>query len=171
MKECSKCEQRLEDSDFHKDSRAKSGLSSSCKGCRLKDQQTENGKEKQKNASIRFRNTEKGREVYRTASKRFSKTEKGKINTRRSSILKRLRYPEKYWCRQELDKAIKRGDIKKRNTCEICHDSPTECHHDDYTKPFEFMELCKKHHHFLTNQYAKLALKNIGKAENERAIA
>jgi hypothetical protein len=25
--------------------------------------------------------------------------------------------------------------IKKRNSCEICYNSPTECHHENYYKP------------------------------------
>ena len=42
--------------------------------------------------------------------------------------------------------AIKTGKIKKRNICEICYDFPTECHHEDYSKQLEFVELCSSCH-------------------------
>lgn len=48
--------------------------------------------------------------------------------------------------RLELDKAIKRGIIKKE-PCEIC-DSTIQVagHHKDYSKPLEVNWLCPRHH-------------------------
>jgi hypothetical protein len=56
------------------------------------------------------------------------------------------RYPEKHVARKKLNHAIEGGKIKKRNICEICYKSPTDCHHEDYTKPFNFVELCRQCH-------------------------
>jgi len=63
------------------------------------------------------------------------------------------RYPEKAKCRSTLGNAIAAGNIRKRNSCEICHNSPTECHHEDYKKPLDFIELCHYCHMFLHRKF------------------
>lgn len=64
-----------------------------------------------------------------------------------------LKNPEKRKCRGILFDKIRRGIIKKRNICEMCYNSPTECHHEDYNKPLDFIELCRSCHVLLHNQY------------------
>jgi len=54
---------------------------------------------------------------------------------------------------------LRKYKIRKRNTCEICHTSPTQCHHEDYTKPLEYIELCKRCHEFLHMQYKRQNIK------------
>lgn len=49
-------------------------------------------------------------------------------------------------CRKKLNGKIRNGKIVKRSICEICYEIKTECHHDDYSKPFDFVELCKRCH-------------------------
>ena len=56
------------------------------------------------------------------------------------------RHPLKIRAYSELYRAFKTGKIKKKNTCEKCGSTPTQCHHSDYSKPLEFIELCKKCH-------------------------
>lgn len=58
-------------------------------------------------------------------------------------------------CRKKLANKIASGEIIKRDSCEICHNSPTDCHHHDYSKPLDFIELCRRCHSFLHNQYNK----------------
>jgi hypothetical protein len=67
---------------------------------------------------------------------------------------------EKNRIRQILYRAIGKGKVKKRNSCEICHTSPSQCHHWDYSKPLEFIELCSRCHSFLHRQ-KRLKLKAV----------
>jgi predicted DNA-binding protein YlxM (UPF0122 family) len=54
-----------------------------------------------------------------------------------------------------LEAAIRRGDIKRQETCEACGDSPiykdgrsgVQAHHADYNKPLEVEWLCQQCHH------------------------
>lgn len=48
--------------------------------------------------------------------------------------------------RISLRVAIRKGNIKKTNICINCSKSPTYCHHADYSKPFQFIELCSTCH-------------------------
>lgn len=60
----------------------------------------------------------------------------------------REKYPEKYKARYMLKNAVKAGKIKKGE----CKDKFGECygtihgHHHDYSKPFDVIWLCQKHH-------------------------
>lgn len=65
MKQCTKCKEWKDESEFHKDKSQGSGLSPSCKKC--------------KNArSEAFRKSEKGRKYFREWQKSYRQTEKGK---------------------------------------------------------------------------------------------
>jgi hypothetical protein len=44
-----------------------------------------------------------------------------------------------------IQKAITDGQLQ-RGSCEICGDSQTDGHHDDYSKPLFVRWLCSKHH-------------------------
>lgn len=58
----------------------------------------------------------------------------------------RARDPEKVWARNELNKAIARGEIE-RWPCERCGTTErVHGHHDDHSKPFEVRWLCSIHH-------------------------
>lgn len=49
-------------------------------------------------------------------------------------------------CRAKLNRAVREGRID-RGPCEICGTtSRVEAHHHDYSKPFDVLWLCKKHH-------------------------
>ncbi len=48
--------------------------------------------------------------------------------------------------RQSTRAAVKRGQIKKLNNCEICGQNGTQTHHPDYTKPLWVVWLCKECH-------------------------
>jgi hypothetical protein len=75
-----------------------------------------------------------------------ARMKKWKENHKECDKKVRLKYPEKYKARFALNNFMRTGKIKKQNICEVCFKSPTECHHDDYSKPFEFIELCRKCH-------------------------
>ena len=153
MKQCSKCNQRLEESNFYKDISKKDGLKSHCIACVKKYRQTDHCKAIQAIAEKKYRQTEKGKLTRKLCQERYEKGTRGKRMLQKKQIRMIDRYPKKYLARKEVRKAIYRGDIRKRNACEICYDSPTDCHHEDYSKPLEFIELCRKCHNVLHKQY------------------
>jgi hypothetical protein len=61
------------------------------------------------------------------------------------SYLYRQRNPEKIKTRKLVYQSIKVGRIK-RLPCEVCGKVKSEAHHEDYSKPFQIIWLCKKHH-------------------------
>lgn len=52
----------------------------------------------------------------------------------------------KWKAREALRYALRTGKVTKTNICTDCTNSPTECHHPDYLKPLQFIELCKSCH-------------------------
>ena len=57
----------------------------------------------------------------------------------------RRRFPEKVRAHRILNKAIKKGLIK-RLPCEVCKAKRVHAHHDDYSKPLKVRWLCPVHH-------------------------
>ncbi len=55
------------------------------------------------------------------------------------------RHPEKVKARWKTRDAIKQGKLV-RQLCEVCGNTKSEAHHDDYSKPLDVRWLCKKHH-------------------------
>jgi hypothetical protein len=54
--------------------------------------------------------------------------------------------PEKRSAHREVEYAIKTGKLF-RQPCERCGEAErVQAHHDDYSKPFEIMWLCQRHH-------------------------
>ena len=47
--------------------------------------------------------------------------------------------------RQKLEAAVRSGRIQ-RQPCVVCGATPTDAHHADYSKPFDVVWLCRKHH-------------------------
>lgn len=70
----------------------------------------------------------------------------------------RQEHPEsmrRYWQRQNLSLEhkvridlylfMRRNKIKK-GACVVCKSSKVQAHHEDYSKPYEIVWLCRKHH-------------------------
>jgi len=55
------------------------------------------------------------------------------------------KYPEKLRARQAIDRGLRNGSITKLS-CQICGDTQSQAHHEDYSKPLEVIWLCKIHH-------------------------
>lgn len=47
--------------------------------------------------------------------------------------------------RQAVQRKIRRGEIE-RLPCSVCGDPNSQAHHEDYSKPFDIVFLCPKHH-------------------------
>jgi len=55
------------------------------------------------------------------------------------------RNKQRVFANREVSNAIRDGKLK-RLPCERCGDKKAEAHHEDYSKPFDVMWLCKNHH-------------------------
>jgi len=89
---------------------------------------SENGKEKNNKARLRFLATEEGRESMRKSYKKWTANNKEKIKT--------------HWVVQS---ALRSKKIK-RQSCELCREIKSEAHHEDYSKPLDITWLCRDHH-------------------------
>ena len=132
MKTCTGCKITKEEKDFYEknDKNRKPGLRAQCKACMYEKSRPH------------LKIWKKDNEHYKAWRKEENKRA-------------RLKHPVEYRARQKLGNAIKLGKINKRNSCEICHDGPTHCHHDDYNKPLSFIELCRRCHILLHKQYSE----------------
>lgn len=92
----------------------------------------------------------KNRERLIIKDDEYKRKNKDKINEVRKfypsyiNHIKR-RDPFKTKVRDQLTYAVKIGKIK-RLPCEICGEVKSQSHHPDYSKPFEVVWLCAKHH-------------------------
>jgi hypothetical protein len=140
-KACTKCLEVLPFSEYYDDARGKYGKEARCKACKYIYQR-----------SWRIANPEKYRELFRKVSPNRAE------NQRRSRTTPHGR--KAHGAREKLRYHMKTGKIKKRNICEICYTSPTQCHHSDYDKALEFVELCTVCHKFLHNKSHYLTKQN-----------
>lgn len=66
-------------------------------------------------------------------------------NRYRYKLIQKERYPERVRAREIIYREIKAGRLE-RQPCEVCGETPTFAHHDDYDKPLEVRWFCRKHH-------------------------
>lgn len=55
-------------------------------------------------------------------------------------------WPEAHKCRAKLQLAILTGKIKKLS-CQICGNIDVVGHHKDYSRPYDVIWFCRKHHY------------------------
>ena len=76
---------------------------------------------------------------------KYAKSEQGKNTRRKIDRTYKEKFPEKRKARTDVMVAKKQG-ILKQMPCQVCGNTKTEAHHDDYKKPLDVTWLCKKHH-------------------------
>lgn len=94
-----------------------------------------------------YKHHDKRLEERRQNYKKMSPTEK-----QNKFLLSLNRNPEKWKARQVLRNAVTKGTVK-REPCEKCGKLPVHGHHTDYSKPFDVMWLCVKHHYEQHRKY------------------
>ena len=137
MKECFKCKQIFELSEFYKHPMMGDGHLNKCKKCAKKDVADRiKIKEKDFNwvLSERKRHRQKSRK-YREEGKKYKKSDYKKWL---------LQNPEKKKAHMEVKNALRSGRMH-RHPCCICGNK-AHAHHEDYSKPLEVIWLCPKHH-------------------------
>ncbi len=79
-------------------------------------------------------------------AKRYRMTQKGRENINKNARKSYLKHKERHSARAKLNNALNLGKIIKPRCCLYCTESKIEAHHEDYSKPFEVVWLCRKHH-------------------------
>lgn len=126
MKSCFKCSESKPLSEFYKHKAMRDGHLNKCKTCTKND------------VSIhRSDNLEKIREYDRV---RGCRQDAGYLATWRRDN------PRKYAAHQAIYAATRSGKLKPL-ACELCGDTDTHAHHDDYAFPLTVRWLCAAHHH------------------------
>jgi len=83
---------------------------------------------------------------------KWRKTEHGKILTKASSKRYADKNRHKRLAKDAVNNAIKAGKLIKQ-PCIKCGSKKSQGHHPDYSKPFEVIWLCHKHHHEIHRRY------------------
>ena len=132
MKQCFKCNEAKELSEFYKHPQMSDGHVNKCKECNKNDVS---------------KNYRKNIDHY----KAYEKTDKRKKshNERSSKFCKKYRKsnPKKYRAHQIVNNSIRAGKLIKPKECSSCgSDYHIHAHHDDYNKPLLVRWLCASCH-------------------------
>ena len=135
MKRCTRCKQEKPDSAFTTTwnrGKTKRVLRSWCRECRAAYDREKRGTDPNWHAR------------HRSANKRYVRTAKGKATQVKHVRKYRHRHPAKARAHDVLNKAIRRGEVAVTGVCQRCGSTKrVERHHEDYSKPLEFEELCR----------------------------
>jgi hypothetical protein len=87
------------------------------------------------------------RDCLRIKQQKYRKTENGKKAELRATNKARLKHREKWEARKRVVKAIRDGELEKKDKCEQCNlKKKLQGHHEDYSKPLEIVWLCSSCH-------------------------
>jgi hypothetical protein len=126
MKSCYKCKQEKDLEQFHKHPGMSDGHLNKCKVCARQD-------------AIQYRLTKL--EFWREHDR-----QRGSRQSIEYIRKYRERFPKKYVAHNLINNYIRDGKIIKM-PCEICGNTQSQAHHDDYDLPLEVRWLCSEHHH------------------------
>lgn len=129
-KTCFKCQRKLPRTEFYKHKAMGDGLLGKCKECTKLDVRTH------------YSATREQRYAYEHS--RFQKPER-KASLRMYSERRKQTCPEKRAAHTAVYSAIRNGSLI-RKPCEVCGDTQSQGHHDDYSKPLDVRWLCFVHH-------------------------
>ena len=128
MKRCGCCELEKEEINFGKRKASKDGLAHKCKLCqRVYDKARAGDKHRAEQRSI------------------YAQTEEGRISGSKAKSDYRKRNPNKSKAHALVSRKVRSGSLFREN-CEVCGESKTHAHHDDYAKPLNVRWLCPIHH-------------------------
>jgi hypothetical protein len=136
LKKCFKCEQELPRTEFYKHPRMGDGLLGKCKECAKSD------------VRARYALTIEERHAYE--AKRNATPER-MARLRSAHLLHNKRNPEKARARNAVASALKSRRIA-RKPCDVCGDTKSQAHHDDYARPLDVRWLCFVHHRIAHGQ-------------------
>lgn len=142
MKQCFKCQEIKDISEFYRHKAMADGHLNKCIICTKKDSQNERIRNLNNPAWVEW-------ELDRCRIKARKYREDGRVIKTMESIESKARWAiknaHKIKAQRMVMRAIRSGKITKQS-CEICQDPNTQAHHDDYTKPLAVRWLCVRHH-------------------------
>lgn len=156
MKQCSKCKEWKELSEFYRAISKKSGYTSQCKKCasearrdysRKEILKKYNSSQKGKSTRNRYEKTEKGR----SAKKRYRQGGIGREIERKNSANYKNRHPDRAKAHYAIKDAVKTGKMPPARVliCNTCGDAAYHYHHyEGYEKEhwFDVIPLCLQCH-------------------------
>lgn len=172
---CHKCSSLLPIESFGKNRSRKDGLNCDCKSCRRAYEnayRAKNGGDRggykarmekatpEERVAIRAKNAERQRamvarnpeyaKAQRENKKRLYRNRRKRDPELRAKDQERVRQsklknPDRVAARSKVAYAVRTGRLT-RQPCEICGNSRSHGHHEDYSKPLEVKWLCATHH-------------------------
>lgn len=166
MKQCTKCQQWKDESEFGIEKRVQSGLKAKCIKCyneysrnykkseqgrRIKKEYTKTKKYKDTKAKSdkKYRQTKKGKESEKRGILKYRQTKKGKETSIRIINRYRGKFPERVKAHTVISNAKTAKIIPPASelVCSICKNiQAIHYHHPDYSKPLEVIPVCMKCH-------------------------
>jgi len=119
--------------EYCRDATHKDGRKSVCKGC--------------------YRLNRRERRLRRPQA--FKSKDDRYYRNHREELLRKskVRYKvnkHKYAAHDRVRSALQKG-LLVRQSCEVCKETKTDAHHDDYSKPLDVRWLCQRHHRAVEN--------------------
>ena len=136
-KPCMRCGVTKDIAEFYAHPQMSDGHLNKCKECTKAD--------------IRA-NRRKRVDYYREYDRRRFSTEARKVTRLACHKRAGAKHPDRFRARAAVARAIRAGRLT-RKLCEVCGESQTHAHHDDYSKPLDVRWLCVKHHLITHGKY------------------
>lgn len=155
-KSCSKCGDTKPVEGFSRDQQSKDGKRSRCREC-IREYSAAHADAQQARSKAHYaanrdrylaeRSIQRAanREAHRERARAYSRTPAGKATAIRSQQRQREIHPDRIYARETLRYAVASGRMS-RGPCEVCAATPTDGHHDDYSKPLGVRWLCARCH-------------------------
>ena len=127
-KQCFRCKQEKDISEFYAHPEMKDGFLGKCKECTKQDVKINRASKREQYSEYDHKRNKNRREYMRNMNRKHRKA-----------------YPEKAKAHRMVNNAIRDGKIV-RQPCIYCGNPKSQAHHEDYNKPFEVEWLCFKCH-------------------------
>ncbi len=143
IKQCSKCKQSKSSSEFYIDRSKKDGLTSYCKLCQKKYQQSTKYKTAEKIRENRYVQTDKGRANRRKAAKKYQNSAKGKAMKRVRLRCFYARNPNYAKAVNVTNHAVQAGKIPRPDSllCRYCPKPAQQYHHWHGYEPEHWLDV------------------------------
>ena len=128
MLACSRCGETKSINGFGKNRSRPNGLSAYCAEC-------------MRGTHRRWR--QGNPDYYANYRRKYRRDNKMKCSE--AYMRNRLKYPEKVRAREIVSCEIRNNRLVPQ-PCEMCNKTPSEGHHEDYSKPLDVKWLCREHH-------------------------
>lgn len=145
MKQCNKCGENKDTSEFYRHPQNSDGLFGKCKTCTKRDV-----RENRRKRAEYYREYDRQRAMTPdrvAARKEYLNTEEGRAAARRAKDKYHENNPTKRKAHHALNNAVRDGKVVKPDSCSECGAGGIiHGHHDDYAKPLEVRWLCTTCH-------------------------